>query len=221
METTRSNESLMDGAKLIEKWFNDSNSAFTEIYTKQLNLTTKFYDNLLKSTVGNNKNWNINNDIVDSFFKNDLMKRFSFFPSGNGNAFSSQPMTTFENTFKEMIAINRNWISTFYNQMNSSDFDWNSISKDYMSLVEKRLETSKKILNSMENLFNEGMDFSIGKNKKFIEEINHEMTDLNKENKKFWAEYISSKEDKVSEDRRSAESNFNETKKKTGSAVAL
>jgi hypothetical protein len=220
METTNSNDVLIDGAKVIEKWFNDSNSAFTEIYNKQLNLTTKFYDNLLKSMVGNNKNWNANNDIVDSFFKNDLMKRFSFFSSGNGNTFSGQSLTSMENTFKEMMAINRSWISTFYNQMNNSDFDWNSISKEYMSLIEKRLEASKKILNSMENSFSEGMDFSIEKNKKIIENMNNEMVALNKENKKFWSEIISPKNEKVEEEKKAKESNFNESKKRTGMAVS-
>ena len=51
METTKTNEALLDNAKVAERWFNDTSSSMMDLFNKQLNLTTGFYSNLLKSIV--------------------------------------------------------------------------------------------------------------------------------------------------------------------------
>ena len=67
METTKTNEALLDNAKVAERWFNDTSSSMMDLFNKQLNLTTGFYSNLLNSTFGNSKGWGVNQGFIDNF----------------------------------------------------------------------------------------------------------------------------------------------------------
>ncbi len=222
METSKSNDTFREGAKVFEKWLNDSNSAITDIYNKQLNLTTKFYDNLLNSTVGNSSNFWDGRSLVDSFFKGDLVKRFSFPFSGNGNGNSilTPSLTNFENSYKQMVEFNRNWLSAYSERYNKNNSEWNTISEDYMKLFEKRLESSKKIFNSYVESFDNGLDFSVKNNKKILEEITEQFNLLNNQSQKFWADILKTTEIKTEEEK-IKDSNINGNKKRNTSQVAV
>ena len=56
MEATKTNkETVIDGAKVSEKWFTETSEAMMNLYNKQLQYTTGLYDNFTHMFFGNNK----------------------------------------------------------------------------------------------------------------------------------------------------------------------
>jgi hypothetical protein len=143
METTKTTGAFIESVKIAEKWFNDSSATMMDIYNKQLNLTTGFYNNMFNSIINNNKGWK-DSQIADSFFKNDISKWFPMSFSGNGNSTNilNPLQSVFDTMYKQMTEYNQNILANFNNHVTNSDTNWDTITKEYMETVEKRLDAS-------------------------------------------------------------------------------
>lgn len=221
METTKTNEAFIESVKIAEKWFSDTNSKIMEIYNKQLNLTTGFYNNMFNSLISNNKGWK-DSQMTDSFLKNDISKWFPISFSGNGNSTNlSNPLQSlFENMYKQMTEYNQNILANFNSQVKNSDTNWDMISKEYIETVQKRMDASMKILNSISEGYIKELDSTMGNNKKLIDEINEQFNSVIKQNQKFWSEALKPNQMSVDqEDKKSKESNPIVSKKKFNALV--
>ncbi len=221
METTKTTGTFAESMKVAEKWFNDTNSTMMDIYNKSVNLTTGFYNNMLNSVINNSKGWNTN-PITDSIFKNDLTKWFpvSFSSNGNSTNFTHSFQPLVDSMYKKMIEYNQELINNFNSQFKYNDKNYDSISKEYMDTVEKRIDASMKIINSITEGYMKGLDSTIGNNKKIIEEINEQFNSVIKQNQKFWSEAIKSTEIPIEEeDKKTKESNPTIVKKQSNALV--
>jgi hypothetical protein len=134
METTKTNGAFIESVKMAEKWFSDTNATMMEIYNKQLNLTTGFYNNMFNSLINNNKGWK-DGQMTDSFLKNDVSKWFPISFSGNGNSTNlSNPLQSlFDTMYKQM---------TEYNQQNQKF--WSEALKPNQMSVDQEDKKSKE-----------------------------------------------------------------------------
>jgi hypothetical protein len=221
METTKTNGAFIESVKMAEKWFSDTNATMMEIYNKQLNLTTGYYNNMFNSLINNNKGWK-DGQMTDSFLKNDVSKWFPISFSGNGNSTNlSNPLQSlFDTMYKQMTEYNQNILANFNSQFNNSNTNWDTVSKEYKETVEKRLDASKKILNSISEGYMKELDSTMGNNKKLIDEINEQFNSVIKQNQKFWSEALKPNQMSVDqEDKKSKESNPIVSKKQSNSLV--
>lgn len=221
METTKTNEALLEGAKVAEKWLTDTSTAMMEIYNKQLNLATGYYTNFLNSTLGNNKGWNDNNGFSESFFSNNLLKNFSIPLNGNGNLFATPFQAAIENVFKQIGEYNKNLLAAFNNQVKHSEIDLSVINSEYIETVEKRLDATKNIFNRLSEAYNKEFEFATENNKKILEEINEQFNTVIKQNQKFWSDAFKQIQPSFDgEEKKQKENTSGENKKKTALVVS-
>ena len=220
METTKANETIIESAKLAEKWFNDTNNAMMEIYNKQLNLTTGLYNNFFSTLTGNVKGLGDSKNIFDSMLKNDFTKWFSM-PSSNYNSIMSNSiLSTFDGMYKQITDFNRNITTTLHSQLNNREHDWSSLNKEYMETIEKQMEVYKKIINTISEANNRELSLSLENNKKIIEEINEQFGAIIKQNQKFWSEALKyTPVNQEYEDKKNKETNQSSSKKQTNVLV--
>lgn len=221
METTKTNEAFIESVKMAEKWFSDTNATMTDIYNKQLSLTTGYYNNLFNSIINSSKGWS-DNKIADSFFRSDITKWFSipFKNDGNSSFFSNPSLSLFDTMYKQMIEYNQNLITNFNNQIKNSDTNWDSINKEYMETVEKRLDASMKILNSLSEGYMKELDSTMGNNKKIINDINEQFNSVIKQNQKFLSEFLNKSQMSFdAEDKKTKESSIVSNKKQSNVLV--
>src|SRR5665213_200511 len=204
MESTKSNETLNEGAKAVENAFNNTNAVMTDMYKKQMDLTTSFYNNLFGSKLGNTNTWNQNSGFPNIFSNNmDMTKWFSnpfanFSATGMQNPFSS-PL---EKTMKQMTEFSQNLLSAFSGKGNNMG----AMSEEYKETMETRLEASKEIFNTISEAFKKQLESSMETNKKVTEEMNTQFHLIMKQNQKLWADLLNTfqtplnSEDKKSKD---------------------
>lgn len=207
-------EKLNESTKAFEKGFSDVNENVMDMYTKQLNLMTGFYNNFLNPIISNNKGWNIGQDFGSNLFNTDLTKAFSNPFNGMGAGSSNPFLSSFDKMYKQMMGYNHNLLLAFNSQANGNHIDWSEISKKYMETVENRLEASKSIFNSISEACNAKVNSSIEANKKAMEEISSQFNLVIKQNQKFWADMLEMYQAPLhGENKNSKESTHNETKK--------
>ena len=74
METTKTSDTLLESAKMAEKWMNESSAAVMEIYNKQLNLASGYYTNYINSIWSNGKVPGGSQQFLDNYFGNKMAK---------------------------------------------------------------------------------------------------------------------------------------------------
>jgi len=183
-------EKLNESTKAFEKGFSDANENVMDMYTKQLNLMTGFYNNFLNPIMSNNKGWNLGQDFGHNLFDGDLTKAFSNPFNGMGAGVSNPFLSSFDKMYKQMMGYNHNLLLAFNSQANGATIDWSEISKKYIETVENRLEASKSIFNSISEACNTKVNSSIEANKKAMEEIGTQFNLVIKQNQKFWADML-------------------------------
>jgi hypothetical protein len=186
METTQTNNHTpLEGAKISEKWFNSVNSAMMDIYNKQLNLATSYYTNLLNPTLGSNHSLEKITNPFNTFFNNGATKNF-WFPLGNdGAAFTNPFLHSFDKTYKDLLEYNRNLLTTFNTELKSNISDWSKVRQEYREFIEKQIDVSKKIAESIAESYNKQGDFSTKSYKESVEKIKKQMDTVFEQNHVF------------------------------------
>src|SRR4051812_35523025 len=90
METTSNNaqDTILEGTKSANKWITDSTNAIMELYKKQLNVASGFYNNFFNSFSEENKDmFNPAKSFTEMFSNNNNggMKFTNFFGNGGSN----------------------------------------------------------------------------------------------------------------------------------------
>ena len=220
METTKTNEALLDNAKVAERWFNDTSSSMMDLFNKQLNLTTGFYSNLLNSTFGNSKGWGVNQGFIDNFLNGNSTKWLSPVSSFSTNNGSSNFFSSYDKMYKQLLESNRHFLSAFSNQVKSNDIDWNSINKDYKETIDRRIESSRKILSSMTDSYNKQLHFTLDMEKNMFEELNNQFNSVMKQNQKLFSDMLQNYQSSFdTEDKKNRETENSENKKRTNIPV--
>jgi hypothetical protein len=217
---TNTNHTATEGAKVAEKLFNDASASIMEAYNKQQNLANGFYSNFFNSFLGNNRGWNGTQGFANNFLNNDLSKLFSS-PFGHfGNSFPNPFVITFENIYKQMGEHNHNLLAALRSQIKGNEIDLDAVNKNYQETIVNRLESFKKIFNSLSEACSKKMDFSIETNKKLMEEISTHFSSVIKQNQKFWADALGTFQTPINkEEKKIEESNLIENKKRAGVPV--
>lgn len=220
METTN-NETLNEGAKVMEKLLSNTNSAMTDMYKKQMELTTSFYNNLFNSGLGHNNLWNQNTRIPNIFPSMDMSKWFANpltnFSTGNiQNPFA----ISMENGMKQIVEFNQKMVSAFTNGIDNNKTNWDAIGKEYKETINSRLETSKEILNSVTETFNKQSESAIEMNIKTINEISDQLSKAMKQNQKLWSDMLKMSQGSLNVEEKTTESVSNENKKRSNVPVS-
>lgn len=215
MEATKTNnETIIEGAKMSEKWFNETSEAMMNAYNKQLQFTTGLYENFTNMFFGSTKNWSDRQNFSELFLNSDLAKwpGVSFTGSNGG---SNIFLSSFDRIYKQTLEYNRNLLASLNSTIKDNQFDWSKINEDYMKSAELQLEVSKKIIVSLSEMSNKQLDLSIDYNNKVMDEINTQLNALVKQNQKMWTEAYNMQEQQSNvEEKKTKESAKSETKKK-------
>jgi len=220
METTN-NETLNEGAKVIEKLLSNTNSAMTDMYKKQMELTTSFYNNLFNSGLGHNNLWNQNTRIPNIFPSTDMSKLFAnpltnFLKGNIQNPFA----TAMENGMKQIVEFNQKMVSEFTNEIDNNKTNWDAIGKEYKETINSRLETSKEILNSVTETYNKQSESAIEMNIKTINEISDQLSKAMKQNQSLWSDVLKMSHGSLNVEEKTTESVSNENKKRSSVPVS-
>lgn len=220
METTN-NETLNEGAKVMEKLLSNTNSAMTYMYKKQMELTTSFYNNLFNSGLGHNNLWNQNTRIPNIFPNTDMSKLFANpltnFSTGNiQNPFA----ISMENGMKQIVEFNQKMVSEFTNEIDNNKTNWDAIGEEYKETINSRLETSKEILNSVTETFNKQSESAIEMNIKTINEISDQLSKAMKQNQSLWSDVLKMPQGSLNVEEKTTESVSNENKKRSNVPVS-
>jgi len=192
METTKTNnESLNEGAKVIEKLFNDSSTAMMDIYKKQMDFATGFYSNLFNSSMSNINGFGQNSGISNMFANMDMSKWFTN-PTADlsANNLQNTLLVSMDKTMKQVMEINQKILSAFTNGIQSNGATSESMSEEYKKLLEARLKDSKEMVNTITEAFNKQLESSLITNKKTMEEITNQFSLAMKQNQKLWADML-------------------------------
>lgn len=194
METTNSNnQPLTESVKIAEKWFNDTKTAVSGIFTKQFNFTMDLYTEMFNSLSANNKRWNNNKDFTEMYFNNmtNITKWFST-PNNNGftvfsNAAVSNPyLFLMDKMYKQTMEFNSNLFSSFNSTAKNSETEWNTFNNEYKLIFDRQLQASKAIFESVSNAYGKQLNYAADTNKKMMEELNEQYNSMLKQNQKIW-----------------------------------
>ena len=221
METTKSkNETLNEGAKVIEKLLNNTNSVMTDMYKKQMEVATGFYNNLLNSGLGHNNPWSQNTAIQNMFPSMDTSKWFANpltnFSTGN---MQNQFVAPMENGMKQMMEFNQNLISAFTNGIDNNKTNLGTIGEEYKETINSRFEASKEILNSISEAFNKQSESTLEMNQKTVNEISDQFNKVMKQNQKLWSDMLSTWQGTLNNEEKTKEPVSNEIKKRPNVSV--
>jgi hypothetical protein len=190
--STNFSEKPIENSKEFEKGSIDANSDIMNMYNKQLQLMTGFYNNFFNPGIGNNKAWNTGNGFSTDFFNGDLTKVFSNPFNAMNTTLSNPLLSSFDKMYKQMLGYSHNLLSVFNIQANVDKIDWSEVGKKYLETVEKRLEASKNVFNLLNEAYAGQVASSIETNKKTMEEISNRFNLVIKENQNFWADILES-----------------------------
>lgn len=216
---TKTNGNLLDGAKVAEKWFNDSSAAMMEIYNKQLSVATNFYKNL--SGMGNSNGWNMGKSFTDTLFPNNDLSKWMLNPFSATSASLSNPfMESFEKAYNQLLNYNRNLFPLFNNNsVGNMGIDMNTIGKKYQELMTNQFEASKKIMNTMMETFNKQLEVATETDKKMMEEINEQFSSAFKQDQEFLASILNPNKAAMKEEKSFREDGLSVLKKQTKSGA--
>jgi maltose-binding protein MalE len=220
METSKANETLNEGAKVIEKLFNNTNSAMTDMYKKQMEVATSFYNNLLNSSQGQNNLWSQSGAIPNMFAGVDITKWFSnpltnYFSNNMQNPFA----TPMEKGMKQIMEFNQNLISAFTNGINGKNTNWEAIGEEYKAAISARMDASKEILHSITESFNKKIGSSVEINKNTTDEISDQFNKVMKLNQKLWSDMLGLWQAPLNVEEKTKEPVSNENKKRSNVPV--
>ena len=219
MEATKSgNETLNGSAKAVENLFNNANATIIDMYKKQMELTTGFYNNLFKSNLGNTNGWNQNSGFPNIFSNYmDMTKWFSnplanFSVTGIQNPF----LSPVDNAMKQMTAFNQNLLSAFTNGFSGKGNNFSAMGGEYKEAMETRLEASKEIFTTLSEAFKKQLESSMEINKKVMEEMSNQFNLLMKQNQKLWADVLNTYQNPLNnEEKINKDSVMNDGKKRS------
>lgn len=220
METTN-NVTFNEGTKVMEKLLSTTNSAMTDMYKKQMEATTSFYNNLFNSGLGHNNLWNQNTGIPNIFPSMDMSKWFVN-PLTNFSITNMQnPFTTsMENGMKQIMEFNQNLASLFTNGINNNKINWGTISEKYKETINSQLEASNEILNSITEIHNKQSEAALEINKKTINELSEQFNKVMKQNQKLWSDMLNMSRGSLNFEEEITESVSNENKKRSNVPVS-
>jgi vacuolar-type H+-ATPase subunit H len=220
METGKTKTATSEAGKTVENAFNNVNATMTDMYKKQMDMATSFYNNLFKSSLGNTTGGNQYGGFPNMFANMDMTKWFSnpfanFSATGMQNPFSSP----FEKAMKQMTEFNQNLLSAFTNGISGKGNNMGAMSEEYKEAIATRMEASKEILATISEGFQKQLESSMQNNKKTMEEISNQFGLVMKQNQKLWADILKMWQGSVNEAEKTKDAIVNEAKKRSNVLV--
>ena len=195
MEATtfgKTNEKLYETAEAANKGFNEINSTLMDVYSKQLNLASSFYNNLFNSFPWANKNvWNANMDFTKPFGADGVSKLFSPFNWLKTSDYLSdffKPQT--EGLLKKAVEFNGNWVTELQKQFKIAQMNWVELSEKTQEIMEEEWKAIYNTMKSLVETYNRQADFSIESSRKFMEKINEQFDLASKQSEKYWSDIL-------------------------------
>ncbi|MGZ3884909.1 MAG: hypothetical protein ACXVPQ_11195 [Bacteroidia bacterium] len=217
METTKTTDALMEGAKITEQWLKDSSEAMTEIYNKQLNLALGFYNNAFNAMSGGSKNNTQNSLFNPMVFAQDLGK-WSWNPF-TGNTSANPFAGWFEKASQQMQEYNQHLLEITSNAAKTGETSWAGFFEKYKEVLSGRLGMSSEVLNALNEACTGQMSFTLENNKKVMEQLSRQFAELMKQSQKFWVDAIKTNGQETKQ-RKNDEMLPLETKKKINGVAA-
>lgn len=191
METTKTSDTLLESARMAEKWMNESSAAMMDIYNKQLNLATGFYNNYINSMWSNVKPSSSGQEFMDNYFGSKMAKSFwTPYNALYGNGDSSPFLSSFDKMQKQYMDFGRSLYNDMTDRMRISDLDWSSIGNEYKGIWDKRLDATKKTMNAMFETYQKQMNFTMDTGREMMNEMNNQFNSIYRQNQKNWTEMM-------------------------------
>jgi hypothetical protein len=220
METGKTNTANSENAKTVENAFNNVNATITDMYKKQMDMTTSFYNNLFKSNLGNTNGWNQNAGFPNMFANMDMTKWFSNPFAGFSAANMQNPfLSPVEKAMKQMTDFSQNLFSAFTNGNSGNSSNLGAMSEELKETIATRMEASKEILTTISEGFKKQLESSMENNKKTMEEISTQFNLVMQQNQKLWADIFKMWQGSVNEAEKTKDAIVNEAKKRTNVLV--
>lgn len=195
------------------KWFTDNTLKMTDMYTQQLNQSFEAYNKFFKSTFPAGKTgWSPTETVSEAVKKNtelflNNLKTFSeksqetinntistFTEFNKKNEFPEGSIknivNTYENQILQMIDYNKQLFETLEKELHSKHFDIDELIEKSAKKMKHDFETSREAVKKFIDTYSNKTDYSLGANKKLVEEINKQIEHLVASNKDFWATTI-------------------------------
>ncbi|MHB8261758.1 MAG: hypothetical protein ACYDCN_13040 [Bacteroidia bacterium] len=220
METGKTNTATSEAGKTVENAFNNVNATMTDMYKKQMDMATSFYNNLFKSSLGNTNGWSQNGGFPNMFANMDMTKWFSNPFSGFSASNMQNPfLSPVEKAMKQMTDFSQNFLSAFINGSSGTGSKMGAMSEEFKETIATRMEASKEILTTISEGFKKLLESSMENNKKTMEEISTQFNLVMKQNQTIWADIFKMWQESFNEVEKAKDAMVNETKKRTNVPV--
>jgi hypothetical protein len=183
METKNPQELFTESAKVAEKWINEANSTLTEIYNKQINLASGFYNTFFNSMLGTNPDAK-NNELDFSDFLSDF--------KGSNMALANPFLflSFLNKVYKQALGQSTNLMALATKGQEQGQANWDTFSKKFKESIESQFETLKNIQGIYFDSRYTRMDISVEANKNILTEINNQFNLSSKQVKEFWTDVL-------------------------------
>jgi hypothetical protein len=187
------NERLLENAKTANKWSTDAVTSIMDVYKKQFNIFSNFYSTIFNSLNTENKDvLNPVKNLTDLFFNNSSFKSFysPFSAIGTNGNLSNSFTNPFNNIFNQIKDYNQTQLNNFTKQFGLGNPDASSLVDNYQKTVEREIDASKHLINSLTDVYNKQIEFSATESKKLQDEINNQLKLIFEINQRFWSELL-------------------------------
>lgn len=190
METTKTSDTLLESAKMAEKWMNESSAAVMEIYNKQLNLASGYYTNYINSIWSNGKVPGGSQQFLDNYFGNKMAKSFWTPYSALYNNGDSNPLSSFEKMQKQYMDFNRTLFNDMTVRLRTNDLDWSSVGNEYKGILDKQIEATKKAMSTLFETYQKQLNFTMDTGKEMMNDMSNQFNAIYKQNQKNWSDMM-------------------------------
>ena len=175
------------------KWMTDSCSAMMNIYNEQLKATLGFYNNLLASFSGADREGNIDKNVMSPFLGGFDLFRSMMVPFSSFKANSSliDLLTAqFEEGYKQIHEFNTKLIYAFQHDSMNRRNNWNELREKYNKAIDEEWKTLQNATNSIVEAYFNQLNNTREFNKKLVKEIAAQFETAAGKNKEFLSDLI-------------------------------
>jgi hypothetical protein len=193
METKNVQEAFIESAKVAEKWVNEANSTMAEIYNKQINLASGFYNTFFNSMLGMNPHAKNTELDFSDFLSGDNNRGQASANGSNAAMFNPFLFLSFSNkAYKQMFDNSLNLLTLITKQQENGQSDWGTIIQKYNESLDAQFEALKNIQQVYFDSRYSLMDISLKANKNMLAEMNNQFNFFSTQAKNFLAGILKS-----------------------------
>jgi hypothetical protein len=192
MESTAYSNGRFDGTNhAANKWITDMSSIMMNIYNQQSNLVVGFYNNFFNFIPGMNRTpWNTAMNSANQFKNDGLASMFTPFNSFKTDGRLNLLTFQYEDVYKQAMEFNNKCAIEFQKQFQNLQTNFNEVNQKLQEIVEAEWKAVQKGINSLTETYNKQGNFSAETNRKFMEEVHHQLALATKRNEQMWADVL-------------------------------